>query len=314
MGHPAGKCQATPLLGRGARAARSLPQKAVGLKPIIYYIRVLKPKETILLAFIGILSAVLAGGGRPPLLPFLLASLAVTVGSAGTNGLTNYLDRYVDALMERTKHRVLPAGLIHPPERMLPWAGLLVGVGLALAWYLHPYAFAAGAVGLLCALVARKTWVTHFLGAISSTGPVLVGWLAINPHLNATIILLTLLVLLWVPVHIWNLMVAYREDYIRAGVDIFPLTRSIRLTVWLSLGLSVAMYAVSLALWRAGGFSWLYFAIANVVGPMMVLAGLQAVRRGGGASSYRTFKLSAYPFLGLTFLGLVLDVWVRTGL
>ena len=61
-------------------------------KGIIDYITVLKPRETVLLVFIGICSAVVAGQGSAPWDVLLLALAALTAGSAGANGITNYLD------------------------------------------------------------------------------------------------------------------------------------------------------------------------------------------------------------------------------
>jgi hypothetical protein len=82
------------------------------------YIEVLKPRETILLAFIGFCAAVIAGGGQPPIDTLLLATLAILMGSGAANGLTNYLDREVDARMERVKHRPLPSKRIFPASAM----------------------------------------------------------------------------------------------------------------------------------------------------------------------------------------------------
>ena len=79
------------------------------------YIEVLKPRETILLGFIGVSSAIVAGAGRPPLSSLLLAMLTILIASAGANGLTNYIDRDVDARMKRTQRRVFPTRRIYPP-------------------------------------------------------------------------------------------------------------------------------------------------------------------------------------------------------
>ena len=124
---------------------------------VVNYLRVLKPRETVLLSLIGICAAIVAGNGTPPLGRLALAAVAIVIGSGGANGLTNYLDRHVDARMARTRRRVLPSGLIHPPERALVWASSLVGGALLLAWYLHPYAFLAAATGVAAALIGRKT-------------------------------------------------------------------------------------------------------------------------------------------------------------
>lgn len=281
---------------------------------LIIYLRVLKPRETALLTLIGLCTAIVAGNGSPPLARFLLVAVTIILGSAGTNGLTNYLDRRVDALMKRTQRRVLPSKLIDPPEKALAWSASLVIVALALALYLHPYAFMAGSVGVAAGLIARKTWATHFLGTFSSCGPVLVGWFAIDPTMSPTVALLALVILLWLPIHVWNLMIASEDDYLRAGVNMFPLNHGIALTGRVSVILSLLLYAASLSLHMAGHFGWVYFVAANLGGILMVRATVQMLYTGNRTAAYRIFKTSAYPFLGLTFIGLCADVWLRMAL
>jgi protoheme IX farnesyltransferase len=294
----------------GSSAASTLSPEKLGRTAKIY-LRVLKPRETVLLTLIGLCTAVVAGDGSPPLGRFLLAAFTIILGSGGTNGLTNYLDRHVDARMQRTRHRVLPSRLIDPPEKALVWAASLVAVALGLALYLHPYAFIAGSVGVAAGLTARKTWATHFLGSFSSCGPVLVGWFVINPEINGTVVFLALVIVLWLPIHVWNLMISSEGDYLRAGVNIFPLNHGMVLTGRISVVLSVLLYAASLSLYVAGGFGWIYFVAANVGGILMVRATVQMLRTQDKAAAFQTFRISAYPFLGLTFLSLCADVWLR---
>jgi protoheme IX farnesyltransferase len=278
----------------------------------IPYLKLLKPRETTLLTLIGLCTAIVAGDGSPPLGRFLLTAVTILLGSGGTNGLTNYLDRHVDARMRRTQHRVLPSRLVYPAVKGLAWASFLVIVALSLALYLHPYAFIAGSFGVAAALTARKTWATHFLGTFSSCGPVLVGWFAIRPEVNSTVLLLVLIIALWLPIHVWNLMIAYQSDYVRAGVNIFPITRGIAFTARISVVLSILLYAASLALYVAGNFGWTYLVAANVGGLLMLNATLQMFRTRDRGPAFKTFRLSAYPFLGLIFLSLCIDVWLRT--
>ena len=274
------------------------------------YLRVLKPRETVLLSIIGLCTAVAAGNGAPPLDRFALASIAIVIGSGGTNGLTNFLDRRVDARMRRTQRRVLPSGLIQPAEKALVWAASLVVVALLISLYLHPYAFVAGVVGVSAGLIARKTWATHFLGTFSSCGPVLVGWFAINPEITATPVLLCAIIAIWLPIHVWNLMIASRDDYLQAGVNIFPITRGADMTARVSVVLSLFLYAASVGLFFLGSYGWVYFAAANVGSLLMVRATIKMLSTGDKSAAYRAFKLSAYPFLGLIFLGLCIDIWV----
>ena len=182
---------------------------------------------------------------------------------------------------------------------------------MAMALYLHPYAFIAGAVGVAAGLIARKTWATHFLGSFSSCGPILVGWFAINPELNGTIAFLALIIVLWLPIHVWNLMIASEGDYLGAGVNMFPLNHGMVLTGRITVVLSLLLYAASLALYVAGDFGWIYFVAANVGGVLMVQATIQMLRTRDKAAAFRVFRTSAYPFLGLTFLSLCADIWLR---
>ena len=98
------------------------------------YIEVTKPLPSALLAFIGVCTAFIASEGAVSF-HLLLVLAAVLVASAGANGLTNYLDRNLDSRMKRTCDRALPAGRISSPQKVLPFLAVLIGGGLALAWF-----------------------------------------------------------------------------------------------------------------------------------------------------------------------------------
>ena len=84
---------------------------------VVNYIEVLKPLPSILLTFIGVCAAIIAGEGYLSS-KLLLVLLTILLAAAGANGLTNYLDRNVDARMQRTRNRALPSKRIYPPEKM----------------------------------------------------------------------------------------------------------------------------------------------------------------------------------------------------
>jgi len=280
-------------------------------RAIANYTEVLKPKETLLLTFIGVFAAVVAGAGSPPLGLLFLALLAIALGSGGCNGLTNYLDREVDARMKRTQHRALPSKRISPPSKVLPLAISLVALALGLAWILHPLCFLFGLIGVAAALSWRKTGATHLLGIISSCAPVLIGYLAISNQLNPTILFLCLLIAAWVPLHVWSLMTAHRDDYLEAGVRIFPVTWKVEDTIKVLLGLTVALYGVSIALYHFGDFGILYLVVANVLGAAMVYATYRLLRANTSHHAWLVYKLTAFPYLGLLFFIMGLDLWLR---
>ncbi len=63
-----------------------------------------KPKQTFLLVYCGV-CAMLAGNPSPPLSTASLVILAFFLSIAETTAVANYVDRSVDAVMERTKGR-----------------------------------------------------------------------------------------------------------------------------------------------------------------------------------------------------------------
>ncbi len=273
------------------------------------YINVLKPAETGLLTFLGVASAVIAAEGYPNM-TVLLVLVAVLLGSAGSNGLTNYLDRDVDARMARTCLRALPSRRIYPPEKALPLIISLIVIGLTLAWVLNPLCFVVGVLGVIASSVWRKTISCTFLGIVAGCSPVLIGWLAINPTFDATIVLLCALVAVWTPIHVWTLMIANREDYLNAGLRYFPLSWQVKKVVKLLLGLSILLYTVSILIYFYGGFHVPYLIVANVLGVLMIYANARLLFSMTSSAAWRVYKLSAFPYLGIIFLVMALDIWL----
>jgi protoheme IX farnesyltransferase len=275
------------------------------------YFEVIKPRETGLLAFIGVMSAIVAGSGSIPTGRFFYILAAIFIASAGANGLTNYLDRDLDARMERTRHRALPSGRIYPPERALFFTAVLSTIGLIMAWYLHPLAFLVDLVGTAAAVIYRKKVTCVFpQGMIASCAPVLMGWFAIKPAVNSEILLLCLLIAVWLPSHIWSIMIAHKEDYQKAGITYFPLNCSVKTVSSILFAFCLVLFATSISLYFIGHFGWLYLAIANISGIILIYASLRLVLCNTYGNAWKLYKLSAFPYLGLIFLVMGLDVWL----
>jgi len=289
--------------------ARELSRKPQG-KSIIDYITVLKPRETVLLTFIGVCAAIIAAQGKPPLNVLLLAMAAIALGSAGANGLTNYLDRHVDARMQRTHMRALPSKRIVPARKALVWSVFLILAALAVAWYLDPLCFAFGLVGTVAASIFRKRVMCVIQGGIAGCAPVLIGYVAVTHHLDIQILLLCVLIAVWIPLHVWSVMIANREDYLQAGVAYFPITWRVKDAIKILMVLSVLLYAASIALWAFDNFGWLYFAVANILGIVMVYANYHLLKSRLTQDAWKVYKLSAFPYLGLIFIALCLNFWI----
>ena len=272
------------------------------------YIEVLKPRETSLLIFIGACAAVIASGGYFTAGVFALTVIAIGLGSAGCNGLTNYLDREVDARMTRTCSRVLPSKRIYPPRKVFPLIIGLIVAALLLAWILHPLCFVYGMVGVAASAIWRKTITCTFFGMVAGCSPVLIGWFALNPVFDMRILLICLLVAIWIPIHVWSVMISKREEYLGAGLSFFPLSWPVKNVVSLLFGLTVILYLVAILLYVFGNFGLVYLVMANVLSIAMISATARLIFSTTSLNSWRVYKLSSFPYLGVIFLAMCLDI------
>ncbi len=275
------------------------------------YFEVLKPRETSLLVFIGFCSAVVAAGGLPHVGRLALTMVAIALGSGAVNGLTNYIDRDVDSRMNRTRRRCLASKRIRPPENALIFCLALTAVALGLAWMLHPLCFAFGLTGTVAAVVCRKTVLCPFLGSISGCAPVLIAWFAFNTRFELPLLLLCLMIWIWIPLHVWSVMLANRDDYIGGGVRYFPLSREFKQAVPALVLLSLPLLAASIALYLTDtNLGVLYLSLAVILGVLMIGASARLVTSIASKDAWRVYKLSAFPYLGIIFLAMCIDSWL----
>lgn len=277
------------------------------------YIEVTKPSTVALLVFTCVGSMVVAGGAHSlPAGTWALALVAITAGCAAADTLTCYIDRDIDALMERTRGRPLPGKRIAPPEKALAWGLLLAGISMVLSLVLSPLAALWMFLGLFdnviiySLLAKRRSCINILLGSISGGMPVLFGWTVVQGNLTWTPVLISLLVITWTPNHIWNLAIRYRDDYARANVPMLPVVTHLRLAVNLIVGSVVLMAAESLLLGYVGDFGALYFSLA-LFGAGVSLAGhLYLFFRPNERNAWLMFKLSSI-YLALTFAAMMAD-------
>lgn len=281
------------------------------------YIDVLKPRETSLLLFIGACSAIIAAsttGFDFPVRDFIITIIAILCGSAGANGLTNYLDRNVDARMKRTCRRSLAAGRIDPPWKALPLISILIVISLILAWILSPICFIIGLVGMVSSGIWRKTISCTFLGIIAGSAPVLIGWYAITkqPVIDILPVLFFVMIAFWTPLHVWTLMIAHRDDYENAGLHYFPLSWKDRDVIRVLAVISLVLAIIGLLIYLLSGrFHLLYLIVSSLLSLTMVAASIRLLFNPVSKNAWAVYKLSAFPYLGIIFTIMVVDAWLH---
>jgi protoheme IX farnesyltransferase len=164
-------------------------------------------------------------------LQLINATLGTALAAAGAGALNQWMEIRVDRLMERTRHRPLPAG------RMRPVTALIIGLACSaagtgwLAWTCNATSawLAAATVFIYIACytpMKRKTSLCTIVGAVSGAIPPVIGWVAARPAgggpVNAGLFDLGAWVLFgvlftWQMPHFLAIAWMYRDEYAQAG-------------------------------------------------------------------------------------------------
>ena len=281
------------------------------------YVEVTKLRLVFLLTFTCVGTMVVAMAGQPVSAGLVVkALLTIVAATAGANTITCYIDRDIDAVMDRTRHRPIPSGRIHPPERALYWGLFLSAFSLAVALSINLLSFLAILLGLLDNIVVysllakRRSPLNIIWGSFSGGLPALFGWTAVTDRLDWVPILVGAIVVLWTPTHIWNLAIYYATDYRKARVPMLPAVYRLQATLRCIAATVVLMAMFSLVLHAVGGFGPLYFWTALICGLLLVAANLYLAWKPSKKLAWRLFKLSS-PYLFVLVLAMMVDVWVR---
>jgi protoheme IX farnesyltransferase len=149
------------------------------------------------------------------------------LAAGGTLALNQYVERSVDARMERTRLRPLPDGRLQPLEALLFGTALAVGGIMYLAACVNVTSAgvtAATAVLYLFAYTPLKlrTALCTIVGAVPGALPPVAGWSAARDDLGLGAWVLFGILFLWQLPHTLAIARLYRHDYARAGVQVLP--------------------------------------------------------------------------------------------
>jgi protoheme IX farnesyltransferase len=280
------------------------------------YIALTKPRIIELLLVTTIPTMVLAAGGLPS--PWLVVAVIVggTLAAGGANAINMYVDRDIDDLMRRTRHRPLPRHAVEPR------AALYFGIGLSAA----AFAFLALTVNLLSAVLAlsatafyvfvytmwlkRTTPQNIVIGGAAGCVPVLVAWAAVTGEVGLPALVLFAIVFYWTPPHFWALALRYRGDYAAARVPMLPVVRGEAETARQIVLYTIALVAVSLLLFPAAGMGMIYLVAAVVLGILFLWRALRLrADASNGRAAIVLFRYSI-SYLTLLFLAVAIDALV----
>ncbi|TDD96530.1 protoheme IX farnesyltransferase [Flavobacterium cellulosilyticum] len=177
----------------------------------------------------------------------LLLKLAVggycMVGAS--NAYNQVIEKDLDALMDRTKNRPVPAGKMSPNVALII-ASILTIIGLVLLYTINPKTAMFGAISIFLYTsvytpLKTMTSLSVFVGAFPGAIPFMLGWVAATGNFGIEAGTLFLIQFFWQFPHFWAIGWFLFEDYEKAGFFMLPTGKKdkgtalqiILYTVWL---------------------------------------------------------------------------------
>lgn len=271
-----------------------------------------KPRITFLVAVTAAMGFVVGSGKTIDWLALGATVIGTALVSAGASAFNHHGERAIDALMERTRNRPLPAG------RMEPGAAVAVGItgsalGVALlGWQANPLAAFLGLVALVSYVwvytpLKRLSGIATLVGAVPGALPPVMGWAAARGDLGVGAWSLFGILFFWQLPHFMAIAWLCRDDYARAGLQMLPVNAPDgRSAAQQGVLYAAALVPVSLLptfLGLAGGF---YFG-AGLVLSLGLLAAAVGFSRSVGERTAKRLLMASVVYLPALCLALVLD-------
>lgn len=305
-------------------------QKQKSESRVAVYYELTKPKIWYLLVFTAFGAALTASNIYDieiSLATWLLMLFSVAAGSAAANTLTNYHDRDIDAIMERTKGRPLPSKRIYPAVKARNFGLALAGISLVLAfgisftttleqgaWTTAFIAFGLVNNVLVYSYVLKRNSRTNIiLGGLCGGSPPMIGWVAVSMSDLWTMgLAMAGLVFIWIPMHIWALTLHFKDDYNKVNVPMLTAVQSEKTSARAIAGSTVVMVLFSIApffITTENGDAMVgsvYLWTAIVSGALMIALSIWVIVKPMEKASWTLFKFSS-PYLAVLFIALMVD-------
>ncbi len=276
------------------------------------YITLTKPPIIMLLLVTAAGGMFLAAGGVPSPLIMGMVWVAGGLASGGANAINHHLDRDIDELMSRTRHRPVA------DRRISPVKALIFGVLLnAIAFFIL-----VTWVNLLSALLTltatlfyvfvytrwlkRTTPQNIVIGGAAGSIPPLVGWAAVTGSLDLPAVYLFAIIFFWTPPHFWALSLLIQRDYQRAGIPMLPVVSTREHTILHIFLYTLALVGLTIMFALTAAVGWAYAGAALVLGTVFVWLVWQ-LKSEDSARNARKVYLYSLLYLALLFVSVMID-------
>ncbi|WP_275044202.1 heme o synthase [Lacinutrix mariniflava] len=187
----------------------------------------------------------------------LLLALGGYFMVGASNAYNQIIEKDLDALMDRTKNRPIPAGRMTVKTAFVI-ATVFTILGLSILYYINPQTAMFGAISIFlytCAYtpLKTKTPIAVFVGAIPGAIPFMLGWVAATNDFGIEPGTLFALQFFWQFPHFWAIGWFLFNDYKKGGFFMLPTKKqdkgtavqTIMYTIWTILISIVPVFGVT---------------------------------------------------------------------
>lgn len=251
-----------------------------------------------------------------------LTVLLLIIGGYCMVGASNVFNQVIevdlDALMDRTKNRPLPAGDITKNQALL-LGSVLTAIGLIILYCINPKTamFAAISIFMYVSLYTPLKTVTPlsvFVGAFPGAIPYMLGWVAATGHFGIEAGALFMIQFFWQFPHFWAIGWFLFDDYKKAGFFMLPTgerdrktaLQTILYTIWMILASLIPVFGITGRLYLTKFSAVIVF----VLGIWMLYAAVKLYKEMD-AKAARKLMIVSVTYISLVQIIFVLDKFIR---
>jgi len=295
-----------------AAHAASVPADFTPLQRVGAFVALTKPRIIELLLVTTVPTMVVAQRGLPSIWLMVATVIGGTLAAGGANAINMYVDRDIDAVMDRTRNRPLVTGAV-TPRAALVFAVSIEVIAFGWLWWQVNLLSAVLAVSaclfyvFVYTLWLKRTSTSNIvIGGAAGAVPVLIGWSAVTNSLSWAPVVLFAVIFFWTPPHFWALAVRYRDDYAAADVPMLPAVRSMQHTSRQIVAYTLVVWALSLVFVPVADMGWIYIAAAVVLGALFTFRSVVLLRTGSEKVAMQLFHFSI-TYLVVLFGAMAVD-------
>ncbi len=275
-------------------------------------VNVFKLRIGLLIAITAVAGYVVTPGVDIPAWQIAMLGILVLMSSASAGAFNQYVERDLDAQMQRTRNRPFVTGSFsdHPLWLWGISAMLLVSVVTA-GWMFNFIAAFHIFMGAFIYAVIYTVWLKRrsvlniVVGGLSGSFAVLGGAAVADPGLGPVAILLAIVLFLWTPPHFWSLAIVLHRDYAAAKVPMLPVVVGDAAAARIIFANTIVLVAASIIPFFYG-LGWIYLIGAAAGGGYFLLRNYQLVKDPTQANARSTFFASIIQ-LGLVLMTAIID-------